>query len=466
MPKSISEQIAALEATRAAKAARMEEIQQKAADEGRTMEDAEAEEFDNLDAEIKSIDANLVRARRVEALNVQRGRAVDPAPNPGAAAASRGVIQGAPMIHLKSGEADEAFPGQMFTRRVIARALAFKEQRSATNIAIERWGKSNPKLVQIIRANEVASGGTASGEWGEELAAIDGRYTGDFVAYLNARTIFNQLPLREVPENVLIKKQEAGATAYWVGEGKAVPVSLLDFDDVELRSLEVDGLAVITLKLLRESSPSAEMLVRDALVEAIGQAIDAKFLGTAAESSGVYPAGILYNVTAIGTHGSDGDALRADVRSLYAPFITAKNATGLQFVMHPALAKGIQLMTNALGQTEFPGITQMGGTLLGDPVVTGENVNAAHLILLKPSDIWRIGDRGISVEVSRDATIEMSSAPVGASLVPTGQTQNPVSMFQSNSVAIKVMRPLSYAKRRASAVQYINDADYGTVSSA
>lgn len=464
MPKAISDQIHDLENTRAAKAARMMEIQQKASDEGRSMEDHESEEFDNLDAEIKELDANLVRARRVEALNVQRGTAVDPAPTQAAAAASRGVT-GAPAIILNR-EPDEAFQGQNFTRMVIAKALAYKLQTSQSRIAIQRWGNSNPKLVQLIKANEIQGGGTEAGtDWGAELAAIDGRYTGDFIEYLNAQTVFNQLPLREVPENVLIKSQEGQATAYWTGEMKAVKMTELDFDDVELRSLEVDALAAISLKLLRESNPAAEMLVRDGLVAAIAQTIDLTFLGTAAASAGVYPAGILNGVVAIGTHGSDGDALRADVRSLYAPFIAAKNAMGLTFVCHPALAKGIQLMTNALGQTEFPGINQMGGTLLGDPVVTGENVNASHLMLLKPSDIWKIGDRGITVSMSTEATLEMATDPTGAGDVPTAQSKNPVSMFQSNMVAIKVTRPLSFAKRRASAVAYINDADYGTVSS-
>ncbi|MET3459814.1 hypothetical protein [Variovorax atrisoli] len=118
-------------------------------------------------------------------------------------------------------------------------------------------------------------------------------------------------------------------------------------------------------------------------------------------------------------------------------------------------------MTNALGQTEFPGITANGGTLLGDPVVTGDNVGSGQLILLKPSDIYRIGDSGIEVSISREAMIEQDTAPTGATDTPTAASANMTSMFQTESTAIKVVRSINFAKRRASAVAFVTGADYG-----
>jgi hypothetical protein len=59
----------------------------------------------------------------------------------------------------------------------------------------------------------------------------------------------------------------------------------------------------------------------------------------------------------------------------------------------------------------------MGGTLEGDPIHTGDNVGSdssgTNLILLKPSDIYKIGDMGIEVSLSRDATIEQATDPTG-----------------------------------------------------
>ncbi len=371
-----------------------------------------------------------------------------------------------PSFYLPRQDPDDVFPGQGFVRRVIARTVARLSEGglNAGQVAQQRWGKSHPQLVRYIKAS-VAGGGTGSGEWGAELVGIDNRYTGDFIEFLNGLTVFNRLPLREVPANVAIKGQDGAATGYWVGESKPIPMSKAEFFDVDLKPLKAGALTTVSLEFIRDASVAAELLVRDALASAISKRIDQTFVGAVAGSDGEYPAGILYNVTPTGSAGTDADAVRADIKALYTPFLTAKNVGNLAFVAHPSLAKALQLMRNGLGQREFEGITANGGTLEGDPVVTGDHVNAAHLILLKPSDIYKIGDGDIDVQTSTHATIEQDTEPTGASDTPVAQSKYPVSMFQSNSVAFKVTRSMNFAKRRASAVAYVNDADYGSGNS-
>lgn len=454
--KTYAERIQAIETAKAATLARMNDIQNAAEAEGRSKNAEERQKFGDLVAEAKAFDDEIADLRQLDALNAAQAKPVQ-GDTVKSASASRG-----PTIIIPKADPDEKFAGQFFTRRVIAKAIAYLEQRDVGQIAEERWGKTHPQLVEVIKSGVTAgSSGTGTGDWGSELIAADARYTGDFIEFLYGRTVFHQLPLREVPENVTIKGQDGAATAYWVGEGKAIPVTSMDFSDVTLTSLEIDALAAITKKLVRESSPAAEMLVRDGLVQAVRQKIDTTFLSTASAVTGVSPAGILEGLAAGSASGYDADALRADIAALYAGFITAKNATGLYWVMGPSLAKQVSLMRNALGQREFPDLSQSGGTLEGDPVVVGDNVGAGDFILLKPSDIYKIGDRGISVAISDQATIEMDTVPTGDAGVPTAQSANMVSMFQSNSVAIKVTMPMNYAKRRSSAVAYIGDADYG-----
>jgi len=315
--------------------------------------------------------------------------------------------------------------------------------------------------VNVVKA-AVSGGGTGDGEWGSELVTLDD-YTGDFINYLYSQTVYDRLPLRQVPANVTIKGQDGAGTGYWVGESKAIPATALDFMSVELRPLKVGALAVVSNELLRDSTPAAEQLVRDALVQASAQRVDQTFLSAAAAVAGVSPAGILNGVTAIASSGSDVADVIADVKALYASFIAAKNANGLQFVTTPALAKALSLMQNAMGNFAFPGIGANGGTLLGDAVVTGDNVAAGTLALLKPSDIYRIGDSGVQVSISQEAAIEQADDPTGATDTPTGATSM-TSMFQEESTAIKVVRSINFAKRRASAVAYVDDADYGSVS--
>ena len=454
----ISEQIAAFEQKRASLVAANEDIMNKAAEEGTTLDAAQKETFDGNAADVQEIDDHLKRLRAMEKAQAATARPVDGSTSK-SATESR---MGAPII-IQKGDKDEAFPGQNFTRLVIAKTLARIDDVSAVGIAHMRWGKTNPQLVETIKA-AVAGGGTGSGEWGAELVHLD-RYTGDFIDFLYSRTVFDKLPLREVPANVNIAGQDGAATGYWVGESKSIPVSKADFMDVNLRNLKVAALAVVSKELLRDSQPSAELLVRDALVNASAQKVDQTFLSTAAESAGVSPAGILNGVSAGSSAGSDIEGVIADVKALYAPFIAANNADGLQFVTTQSLSKALGLMQNTLGNWAFPGLSANGGSLLGDPLVAGGNVGAGNLILLKPSDIYKIGARGVEVSMSTEASIQMDGAPDGASDTPVANTSL-VSMYQTDSVAIKVVRPLNFAKRRASAVAYIGDADYGALAPA
>jgi Phage capsid family/Alcohol dehydrogenase GroES-like domain len=315
----------------------------------------------------------------------------------------------------------------------------------------------------VIKANEVAGGGSASGEWGAELVQADTRYTGDFIEFLYSKTIFDQLPLRQVPANIAIKGQDGAATGYWVGQSKAIPASKADFLSVNLTNLKVGAIAVISNEWLNDASPAGEALVQDALVQASAQRIDTTFLSTTAASAGVSPAGILNGLSAITSAGSDPDAVRADIKALYASFIAAKNAGGLVLVTDTSTRKALQLMTNQLGQTAFPEVTA--GNLLGDPLYFGDNVPAGDVVLLKPSEIYRIGDSGVEVSISRDAMIEQNSAPTGATDTPTAASATMTSMFQEESTAIKIVRRINFAKRRSSAVAYVTGADYGALGS-
>ena len=452
----IAEQITAFEQKRASLVAANDAIMTKAADEGTTLDEAQKETFDGNEADIVEIDDHLKRLRAMEKATASTARHVDGLSQK-AGTESRDGRLAAPIV--VKGDKEEAFEGQNYTRIVIAKMLARIDDVSAVGIAAKRWGQHNPQLVESIKA-AVAGGGTGSDEWGHELVHIE-RYTADFIDYLYGQTVFDRLPLREVPANINIAGQDGAATAYWVGESKSIPVTKADFFDVNLGPLKVAALAVVSKELLRDSSPSAEKLVRDALVNASAQRVDQTFLGTSAAVAGVSPAGILNGLTAGTSAGTDVDGLITDVKALYAGFLAAKNASGLQFVTTTSLSKSIGLMQNVMGNWAFPNMSASGGNLLGDPAVAGDNVGTGDLILLKPSDIYKIGDRGVEVSLSTEAAIQMDDAPNGASDTPTAHT-GVVSMFQTESVAIKVVRPLNFAKRRASAVAYIGDADYGT----
>ena len=457
MAKTLADQIKDLENTRAVKMARLDELSQKSLDAGRGFDADEAEEFDELESEIKQIDTDHARYSRLMKMQAATAQPVD---HSGQQKSVEKSINQGPMILAKKADPDEKFKGQGFTRMVIAKALARETGVSPIVIAEKRWGKTHPNLVEFIKA-DVAGLGSGSGEAGAELV-VDTPYMGDFIEYLYGQTVYNQLSLREVPANVTIGEQDGAATGYWTGESKAIAVSKPDFNAINLSPLKVAALAVASKEWLRDSNWSAEALVRDALVEAAAQRIDATFISNTAASAGVSPAGILNNISATTSAGTDGDAVANDLKELLFRFTSAKNAGGeLVLIMNPALATGLQLMRNALDQYEFPNVSRAGGSVLGYPVVTGDNVNANYLVMVKPSDIYRIGAGSIEVSMSDTASIEMANNPGQDTDTPTAATGKVVSMFQTESVAFKVVMPMNFARRRESAVAWISDADYG-----
>src|SRR5690606_19846724 len=122
-----------------------------------------------------------------------------------------------------------------------------------------------------------------------------------------------------------------------------------------------------------------------------------------AASAGVSPASITNGITPIASAGVTADAVRADIRALFAAFIAANNApTSGVWIMTATQALSLSLMQNPLGQSEFPGVGMNGGTLFGLPVIVSEYVPTGTVALVNASDIYVGDEGGFTVDVSRE----------------------------------------------------------------
>src|ERR1035437_3773334 len=112
------------------------------------------------------------------------------------------------------------------------------------------------------------------------------------------------------------------------------------------------GLVVLTQELVRSSSPSAELMVRNDLVKAIAQFLDQQFLSPDyAAVANVSPASITSGVNPLAATGTTAATLRADVQTLFGTWIAANlDPTGGVWIMPATTALAISLMLNALGQ--------------------------------------------------------------------------------------------------------------------
>ena len=453
MKKSIADQIRDLENTRAAKAARLEEVTQKSIDEGRSMDDAESEEFDTLEGEIKSIDADLVRLEKLQTVMAKQARPAE-GTTQAVAAVSRSTL---PHITVQR----NAPKGTGFTRYAMALCRAKGNLMQAVEIAKSQFGDT-PEVLTILKAAS-AAGTTTDADWALPLVEYQ-TLANEFIELLRPQTILGRVPnLRNVPFNVRMSRQTGGGTYGWVGEGAPKPVGTLSFDEVTLRWAKAAGIIVLTEELIRQSNPAAEGLVRADMIAGIAQFLDGQFVDPAVVAvSNVSPASITNGVTPVSATGTDAAALRADVATMWEDTFLSQNLvpTSGFWVMDNVTAMRISLMRNPLGQDEFPGITPTGGTFMGYPVITSNGVPADStgglMIFGNAQDILYAEDT-LTLDVSREASLQMDSAPDD----PTTATTVMVSLWQRNLVGLRAERFINWQKRRANAVGYIENTQYG-----
>lgn len=446
--KTVAEQLADLKATREAKQKQMGDIGQAAIDRGEGMNTAEAEQFDTLGDEIKALDADIERYTKLAAVQAKGAK---PADDKGGDAVAHPAPVGA-QTSIKLATQKDLPKGTRFTRYAMAMAAARGSVSDALEYA-KRWDSSTPEVAGYIKA---VAGTTAAPGWAAELVD-EQNLAGEFVELVRAETLLGKLSgFRRVPFNVRIPVQAGGSTIGWVGEGAVKPVGELSFDTLTLGWNKVAGIVVITDELARFSSPDAEATVRTDLVAQTAQFLDDAFINPAHSAvPGVSPASITNAATPIPASGSDADAFICDVQGLVEQYLTNNlSPSGAYLVMSSVQAARLGLFRNALGQYEFPNVGANGGTVAGFPVVTSENVptdsSGSIIALVKPSEILLADDGSVTLDASREATLDMNG---GAS--PT------FNLWQRNCIGIRAERYITWAPRRAEAVAYISGANYG-----
>lgn len=478
-----AERISAYEAKRASLSAAMTAIMDAADEKGETLDAAQQEEFDDLEAQIKAVDAQLARYRTLEgiekSLDGEDGKK-GLAPIVGVSASEGAASRSGTRVEVKRQEKLE--PGIGLARLVKCFGMANGDVERASRLAAARYGENSnvfgtlktlsDRGFNALEKAEVPAGATVSGNWAEDLVGDTTSAFADFVEYLRPQTILgkfgtNGIPsLRRVPFRVPLISQTAGGAGAWVGEGKAKPVTSFDFSRTTLEPLKVANICILTDEVIRDSSPSAEAIVRDQLVQALVGRIDTDFVLTSNNgATGVKPASITNaapNGAASGT--GDADDVRADIRSLLNEYIAANNppSTGV-LIMRSDTALSLSMMVNALGQGEFNGIGMNGGTLLGIPVITSQYVEAGVVIMVNASDIYLADDGGFRLDMSREASVEMLDGSLdGDSIgVVPGAAASTVSLWQTNSVGFLAERTLNWAARRTSAVAYLSGVAWG-----
>lgn len=468
MKKTYQEQLAAFEAKAAADQQRMDELMEKAAEEGRTFTEDEKTEFSHLEGETKEVGEHIARLKALIERNKQaaapateqKGAEIAPpqrqSPNGG----------GGGFISVKSNVPE----GVGFARFAKAMYLAEGNPVHAEEIikSTKGWADQREGLIQLTKA-AVAAGDTTTAGWASELVYAQ-NLVNEFIEYLRPMTIIGQINnWRRVPFNVRMGSMTGGTTGYWVGQGAPIQMSKGTTSSTSLAITKAAGLSALDEELVRSSSPSAEALIRNDLAAAVAQISDTSLIDpNQGGQANIQPASLTYSATAVAATGTNYAALSADIQSLIGSMTDADvDVTGVTLVMAPRTALALSLMVTSLGQQQFPTMTATGGTLFGFRVIvsryvasiTGSPDFGRMIVAINAPEVFLADEGQVAIDVSREASIQMLDNPTNTSTGSTTATTM-VSMFQTHSVALKAVRFINWTKRRSTACQYIRNALY------
>jgi HK97 family phage major capsid protein len=470
--KTIAEHLAALKATRDALNEKAAQIAQKGMDEGRSMNTAEAEEFDDANDQIKELDENIARYTALESATAKNAKAVETLNE------KKTPLERQSDIVLKQDEKLE--PGIAAARY----AMCLIKAKGNHQVAFQMAEKHYPKTEGVVRTLKaqaegadlaemfkvkatVPAGTTTDSTWAAPLVYAE-TWAGDFINYLRPRTLIGQSQFRRVPFNIRIAGQTSGGTAGWVGQGKSKPVTKYDFNATTIPFTKVAAISVLTQELVRFSDPSAEALVRDSLADTVIARIDTDlFDPDLAAVSNVSPAGLLNGVAPV-TVGpidyTDPASVRCALAALWAPWDSTNLGARPAYYTTPAVARMLAFAVDSFGVNRaFPEMTPQGGSLMGVPVRVSQYLannggsGGSPFILVDESEIFLADDGSVTLDWSDQATIEMSDTPVGSSSATVTSNGSPfVNMWQTNSIALRAERFIWWGARRSGAIQWID----------
>jgi HK97 family phage major capsid protein/HK97 family phage prohead protease len=462
--RTIKEQLAACEAKRAASAAALAELVQKSGEKGETLNDEESANFDELEIEVNACDAQIKRLKVADKLNSEKAQTVD---GNGEASGTRSRVPALSGIRLES----RLDPGIRFARMAMAIARAKASNGMGSPESFYRndpvWMSSAPEVAGVLKA-AVNAGDTTTSTWASELAYAQ-NIAAEFIEFLRPQTILGRVSgWRNVPFNVRVASQTSGSTGYWVGQGKPIPMSKLATSSVSLGIAKLAGVVSIDKELARLSTPSAELLVRNDLAKECQETADLSLIDpNQGGQTNIQPASLTYGVTPVSPSGTAYANFVTDVKSLFTTAIAAQlNIASAVWVISPTTALGLSLMVTSLGNPQFPGLSINGGTLMGLPVVVTTAATIAGspqysniMVLLFPGEVFLADDGAATVEASDQVAIEMLDNPTNQSTA-TSTATSMVSMWQTESIAVKAVRYINWTKARTSACAFIQAAAY------
>jgi HK97 family phage major capsid protein len=246
----------------------------------------------------------------------------------------------------------------------------------------------------------------------------------------------------------------------FVGEGLPIPVRQGLFTSQTLTPKKMGVITTWTREIDEHSVPAIEGLLRDAIQMDTAVSLDAVLLDANAATT-VRPPGILNGVSGLTpTAGGGFNALVGDIKQLTNALLTGTlgNIRNPVWLMNPAQVNSIGLVA-APGAGVFPFRDEIGrGTLGGWPVIDSGTVPINTVIVVDAADFVSVSGDAPRFEISDQATLHMEDTTptdISTAGTPAVVAFPAKSMFQTDSMALRLILPINWCLRRTGVVAWV-----------
>jgi hypothetical protein len=223
------------------------------------------------------------------------------------------------------------------------------------------------------------------------------------------------------------------------GQWKPIaPLALANGGQLEVR--KASTIRPFAKELLASLDPAAQETIRDALRAGTAKATDAVLLEILADGA-----------PTISASGADAGDVLADLRSAVA-LMSPGAGTQLYLLVDTATEINLGLLSNGAGGLAFVDNEIGPVRMVVSPAIASDTSGAA-LVLVDASKL-AVGALITAFAESGSADLQMNDSP-------SSGAQNLVSMFQTNSVALRAERYFGCQKLAANAAVVIESASYG-----
>ena len=399
----------------------------------------------------------------------------------------------APAVIAKRHPDPVSRPGDLFVRSALVKAISHASRQSEESVIEQRFGGDDAlKAVWAWQTKTaVMPADTTTVGWATELVRHDMQ---GFLGSLQATSVGAALASRSMMLNfagassvVIPRMNQIPGTMTepaWVGEGGVIPLQQFSFGSATINRYKLASIVPMTMELVEQSTPQAEVVMRRAMEEAYALMLDRAILSGAAAVPGTRPAGLLQGVTpATGDTTGGYASVVADMKTMLAAMSAAGLGQRPVLILNDEDYVSVGLLLNPLGQLMFRDEVA-GGRLMGVEVVHSRTATKGTAIMIDASALATAFD-GPQFRISQEATLTMANsdgtAPTQAegaagAIGTAGQVPpdkgihvekdgttpahaagyTAMSMFQTFSEAIRGIWPTSWALLRPGAVVAVN----------